>query len=239
MKHRKALIIILSLLLVTAGAFFLYAGVYYHAEDGVYDYFALNGSVRMEEKDDYIYFDGPGEGKALVFYPGAKVEYTSYIPLMYETAQKGVDVFLVRMPFNLAFFSLDRADGIIGAYDYESWYIGGHSLGGAMAAYYASSSPGKLSGVVFLASYTTKDLKEKGLRVLSIYGTEDGVLNMDRIESGKSLIPSDSVTVVIDGGNHAYYGFYGEQKGDGMALISRREQIARTSDAVASFILSE
>lgn len=234
-KHKK-LIIVTSLPLVIAFLFFFYVNDYYHADDEVSRYFNLVGTVDIKEEKEGLFLDGPGEESAFIFYPGAKVEYTSYLPLMYEIAASGIDVFLINMPFNLAFFGINRADDIIEGYDYEDWYIGGHSLGGAMAAYYASREYEKLDGVIFLASYTTKDLRERGLRILSIYGTEDTVLNKEKIEEEKALIPDDAVFYVIDGGNHAYFGLYGEQKGDGKALITPSAQRRETRDEIVSFI---
>lgn len=235
-KHKK-LIIVTFLLLVIATLFFFYVNDYYHSDDEVYRYFNLDGTVVIKEEKEGLFIDGPGEESAFIFYPGAKVEYTSYLPLMYEIASSGIDVFLINMPFNLAFFGINKADDIIERYDYESWYIGGHSLGGAMATYYASREYEKLDGVIFLASYTTKDLRERGLRILSIYGTEDTVLNKEKIEEEKALIPDDSVFYVIDGGNHAYFGLYGEQKGDGKALITPSVQRRETRDEIVSFIM--
>lgn len=234
-KHKK-LIIFISLILVVAALFFFYVNDYYHADGEISRYFNLDGTADIKEEKDGLLLDGPGEESAFIFYPGAKVEYTSYLPLMYEIAASGIDVFLINMPFNLAFFGINKADDIIERYDYENWYIGGHSLGGAMAAYYASREYEKLDGVIFLASYTTKDLRERGLSVLTIYGTEDTVLNRERIEEEKALMPADSVFYVIDGGNHAYFGLYGEQKGDGKALITPSKQRRETRDEIVSFI---
>lgn len=234
-KHKK-LIIVTSLLLVVAFLFFFYVNDYYHADDEVSRYFNPDGTVVIKEEEDGLFLDGPGKESAFIFYPGAKVEYTSYLPLMYEIASSGIDVFLINMPFNLAFFGVNKADDIIERYDYENWYIGGHSLGGAMAAYYASREYEKLDGVIFLASYTTKDLRESGLRILTIYGTEDTVINKEKIEEEKALIPDDSVFYVIEGGNHAYFGLYGEQKGDGKALITPSLQRRETRDEIVSFI---
>lgn len=58
-------------------------------------------------------------------------------------SSKEVDVYegllcvLPKMPFNLAILDSDATEGIAEQYPYiENWYIGGHSLGGAMAATY-------------------------------------------------------------------------------------------------------
>lgn len=240
MKKRKAVrIVIITAFIIVAGAalFLLYAGNYYHALDDVGNYYTIKGRVTITETECGLLLDGEGDENALIFYPGAKVEYTAYIPLLYEIAEKGVDVFLVKMPFNLAFFGINRADEIISSFNYSHFYICGHSLGGAMAAYYASGKADKLDGIIFLASFTTKDLKDTGLRVLTLYGSEDGVLSFDKVAEGRKMLPSDSEEVVIEGANHAFFGLYGEQKGDGKATISAEKQRSLTAKAISSFIL--
>ena len=85
-----------------------------------------------------VFLDGSGTNHALIFYPGAKVEYTAYVPLFYELAAQGLDCFVVKMPGNMAILGMNKAEDIMAEYDYESWYLSGHSLGGAMAANFAA-----------------------------------------------------------------------------------------------------
>ena len=120
----------------------------------------------------------------------------------------------------------------------EHWYIGGHSLGGAMAADFAAEKSG-IEGVVLLAAFPSKDLSDTDMRVLSVYGSEDGILNRKSYEKAKSKLPSDFTEQVIEGGNHAGFAFYGEQRGDGPASISAAEQTLQTADIIAGFILDE
>lgn len=93
-----------------------------------------------------------------------------------------------------------------------------------MAASYAAKYPGELNGLVLLAAYPTKSLQTDSLLVLSVYGSEDGVLRMGKVEDGRALMPSGYTEICIEGGNHAFFGVYGEQKGDHPALIDREEQ---------------
>lgn len=242
MKKRKgirAAVITASIIMVVAVLFILYVRDCYHASSDVDKYFSLDGTVTITDTECGLLLDGEGSEDALIFYPGAGVEYTAYIPLLYEIAEKGSDVFLVKMPFNLAFFGVSRADEIVSSFDYSRWYIAGHSLGGAMAAYYAYDNYDKLDGIIFLAAYTTKDLTDKGLRALTVYGSEDGVISFDKMAAGRNLLPEGSEEVVIEGGNHALFGLYGEQKGDGTAAVSAGEQWRITAEAVSRFILGE
>lgn len=121
-------------------------------------------------------------------------------------------------------------------YDYEHWYIGGHSLGGAMAADYAAGHSSAFDGLVLLASYSAKDLSDASFPVLSIYGSEDGVLNMDKVESSRKFMPQVYGEHVITGGNHAWFGSYGEQKGDGTATISHEEQWQETINYILGIL---
>lgn len=132
---------------------------------------------------------------------------------------------------------MNAADGIAGKFPHiDSWYIGGHSLGGAMAASYAAKHSDELDGLVLLAAYSTADLTDSGLRVYTTYGSEDGVLNREKLEANRGNLPQDTVETVINGGCHAGFGSYGSQKGDGEPAISAEEQQQQTADAVAAWI---
>ena len=104
-----------------------------------------------------------------------------------------------------------------------------------MAASYLDSHP-ELEGIILLGSYSTADIGDE--RALSIYGSNDSVMNRDKYEQYRSNLPSELTEIVIEGGNHAYFGMYGEQKGDGKASISATEQISITADAISKFIYS-
>lgn len=165
-----------------------------------------------------------------------KVEYTAYIPLMQECADRGILCALVEMPFNLAVFDINAADGIKEAYpEIKNWYIGGHSLGGSMAASYLEKHIDDFEGLILLGSYSTVDFSDSNLKVLSIYGSEDRVLNKEKYEQNKSNLPDDYSETVIDGGCHAFFGVYGNQDGDGTPTITNEEQIQLTADKIAAF----
>ncbi len=236
-KHKKKGICLLFILL----AVFIIAGIcymndYYRSDQTAAQYFQKEGSVEIEEIDNGLFLDGPGEENALIFYPGAKVEYTAYIPMLFKLAEEGMDVFLIHMPCNLAIFGQNAADHVIDQYSYEAWYMGGHSLGGAMAASYTAKHSDRLNGLVLLAAYPTKSLQEGDLTVLSVYGSEDQVLNMEKVEEGRSYMPEDYTEICIEGGNHAQFGNYGFQDGDGNALISAEEQQTQTVQNILQMI---
>ena len=111
----------------------------------------------------------------------------------------------------------------------EEWYIGGHSLGGAMAASYAAEHAEDYEGLLLLAAYSTEDLAGTDLRVCFVYGSSDGVLNMEKYEQYRSNLPEDTVETVLDGGCHACFGSYGTQAGDGVHAMTEEEQTTLTA----------
>lgn len=189
--------------------------------------------VAISEIDSGLFIDGPGTEHAMIFYPGGKVEYTAYLPLMNRLAKSGLDCFLTEMPVNLAILDRNRADDIIAAYSYDHWYLAGHSLGGAVAAMYAADQDGsaaKLEGLFLLAAYPTKQLPD--IHVLELYGSEDGVLNREKTEKAAKYLPADAVVWEIPGGNHAQFGNYGFQDGDGQASIPAEIQQEITKEMI-------
>lgn len=234
---RKRLITAASIVLIMAiiaGICAGYVGNYYRADRDAIAAFAPMNSVSTELLDDNtLVFKPENATKGFVFYPGGKVEYTAYQPLMAACAQQGILCILVEMPFNLAVLDIHAADGIQEQYpEIETWYIGGHSLGGSMAASYLADHIDDYDGLILLGSYATADLSETNLDVLSVYGSEDKVMNRNKYNENKSNLPSDFIEVVIEGGCHAYFGMYGAQEGDGTPTIRNEEQLLITAEHI-------
>lgn len=224
------------IVLVCAVGFAVYVNDYYRASSGNEVYLASTTDLEVHRSEGIVAFGNSDASAGLIVYPGAKVAYDAYAPLARELAERGVFCAVVEVPFNIAFFDSNAASRVIELYpDIETWYVAGHSLGGVVASGWAADHVDELSGVVLLASYSTADLSQSGLSVLSLYGSEDEVLNRDAYEDALSNLPSDFEEGVIVGGNHAQFGNYGEQAGDGAAAISPRDQWEETADAIASF----
>ena len=171
----------------------------------------------------------------LVFYPGGMVDFNSYEPLLRACADQGILCVIPEMPYNLAVLGPNKAIKAMELFpEVETWYIGGHSLGGAMASTCAAIHPGVFEGVILLAAYSTNDITD--LRVLSIYGTNDLIMNRTNYESNLEHLPKNFEEHVIIGGNHAYFGMYGEQEGDGEAIIENAEQIEAAAGYIYRFI---
>jgi hypothetical protein len=187
-----------------------------------------DGMVNVEQ-DPWLVFTPTSEqpDTGLVFYPGGRVDYRSYAPLARAIAAQGYQVVIVPMPLSLAVFGANRASEVISAYpQVQNWAIGGHSLGGAMAAMFAEQNPAAVQGLVLWAAYPAESssLANADVQVVSIYATQDGLATGEKIDASRALLPSSTRYAAIQGGNHAQFGWYGKQDGDGQASIGPQEQ---------------
>lgn len=174
---------------------------------------------------DFYVFDPKIEpnGDGIVLYPGALVEPLSYAYYADELSEQGYLVAIAEVPLNLSIMDNEKASQFIEQHDeINSWYVGGHSMGGVSATIYAKNHQDKVDGVILLGSYPSEstDLSQTDLNVLSIYAENDGLSTIKKIEDKASNLPSETTYVEIEGGNHAQFGMYGEQSGDGKATIS-------------------
>lgn len=175
----------------------------------------------------------------IIVYPGAFVEPRSYAPAAHALAEDGVFVAIVPMPLSLAILGSNRADGVIeGHPEIADWVIAGHSLGGVMAARYTSNHPAAIDGLALWASYPEDgvDLSSWNGETTSIFGTLDGLTSVEDIEDSRTRLPGDTSFAPIDGGNHAYFGWYGDQRGDNPATITRVDQQRIIIDATAHVV---
>lgn len=227
-RLRVALIAFLALIVILGGAFLIYASDYYRADEGVAALLESDSSITMEADDRIVLEPSESTDTALIFYPGAKVEYISYLPILKKINEAtGITCVLVKMPFNMAIFDVNAADQIIEDYpEIEHWYIGGHSMGGAMASSYASNHQEEIDGLILLGAYIYGEFPEE--KALTIYGTFNTSVK-ENIDYSKNI-------VVIQGGNHAQFGNYGKQKGDPDATISAQEQQDIAVEAIKAFL---
>lgn len=237
-KGLRILCVLTGIILLLFACGTLYVNDYYHADPSAEELLSADlPNITITAEKEQILFR-PEEAKAgLIFYPGGKIEYTAYTPLMKAFAEKGFFCVLLKMPLNLALLNINAADTVFADHpEIENWYVAGHSLGGVAASLYAEKHADRLSGLILLASYSTANLNESKLKLLSIYGSEDGILNKFLYEKNRKKLPEDVTEVIIPGGCHAYFGAYGEQKGDGTPAISREEQIRITAEEAEAMI---
>ena len=199
--------------------------------------FTTEHEIEYTVNGQYTLFEPENATVGLIFYPGAKVEHEAYIPLMEACADQGILCVLVEMPLYFPLISPNAADGIQERYpQIQEWYIGGHSLGGLTAANYLTSHESEFEGLILLASYSTTDLSDTDLQVLSIYGSNDQIMNRERYSEGLDLLPENYQETIIDGGCHAYFGMYDGQDGDSAQGITNTEQIYCTAERICQFV---
>lgn len=229
--------IILSLTSVSLLFFVLWAENPLGPDDYVLEFMNKNNII---ENNGYIEMKPDNYEKGIVFYPGGRVDYRSYVPLLYNFYLNDYYVIIYKMPLNLAFFSTNKANNIINQKPEIDWYLSGHSLGGAMAAKYVYDNPDKISGLILYAAYpgNNNDLSDYNIPVLSIYGGKDGLATLEKIDNTKKLLPKETEYFMIIGGNHSNFGHYGFQNNDLEADITKEEQqkiiIHRTIEFIES-----
>jgi hypothetical protein len=104
-------------------------------------------------------------------YTGGKVPPAAYAPAARAIAERGFLVAIVPAPFNSR--SLTRTLPRRCSMTTPRSQLGPsrHSLGGASAALIADGHQGAIDGLALWASYSSADLADDGLRVVSIYGS--------------------------------------------------------------------
>ena len=241
MKLKKYIIIPLVILVLVIGAalFYLTTGIMPAMPEAV-------AAAKSDDRqaviiDGNITFNPKGKSvdTGIIIYPGAKVDPLAYAPTAKALAERGIKAVIVKMPFHMAILGGNKASAVIAEdSNIKKWYIAGHSLGGVMAAKYAKDNQDKITGLILWASYpmASSDLSDSELPVLSIYGTNDGLVLPGKISDTQQLLPTDVTWYSINGGNHGQFGWYGLQKGDQQAGISREEQLQEIVTATIDFI---
>ena len=222
-----SLITIISLVLLFTGAFFIYVSDYYRADDLAIAVMQSGDDIHVQ--DNLVILSPPtSSDNALIFYPGAKVEHLAYLPILEKIKDtSGITCILVKMPYNMAIFDANAAEKIIDKFpDIKNWYIGGHSMGGAMASNYASKHQEKVKGLILLGAYIYGNYPAAD--TLTIYGTFNTSV-AEKIDYTENIVS-------IEGGNHAQFGNYGQQKGDPDATISSVEQQNIAVEAIRDFL---
>ena len=231
----------LAALVLGAAGFWVWAANPAMSEQQALDELHSTETVHFEEMNEWLVFTPahrePETG--LIFYPGGRVDYRAYTPQIKAIAEAGFLVVVVPMPLNFAFLGVNRAADVIQAFpEMHYWAVGGHSLGGAMAAEFAKTNLTLVDGIVFWASYPadSTDLTGANLAVASIYANNDGLATPQEIEESRSRLPDKATFIEIIGGNHAGFGWYGPQNGDGTLQISRSDQQIQVVTATIDFL---
>lgn len=219
----------------------------YAVEPAAWDEALARDDVEIAERDGDWWLS-PAEGDpdvGVVFYPGARVRPEAYVPTWAPiVAEADVVVAIPEMPLNLAVLDRDRAASLVAAPPVDAaaaldrWHVGGHSMGGAMAASWLGTDPAvAVEGLVLWASFSTGGAgleAREDLEVLSVAGSRDGLATLEDIEERRDLLPPDADLQTVEGMNHAQFGRYGDQWRDQRPAITdaqaQRELTERVSE---------
>jgi pimeloyl-ACP methyl ester carboxylesterase len=239
-KLKWVLVAVAIVLVVSAGGFVAWASDASQPMPEALAALQSDAQVKVETGQWIVFrpvITAPATG--LILYPGGKVDARAYAPAARAIAAQGYLVVITPMPLNLAVFGVDKASNVMQAFpSIKHWAIGGHSLGGSMAASFANKHRDSIQGIVFWASYPadSDNLSATNFAVASIYASNDGLATGGKIDHSRALLPADTTWVNIEGGNHAQFGWYGPQAGDGQATINRQVQQDQIMRATLEFL---
>jgi len=238
-KNRLILLIVLVVLIGSIGYFLYYVSDYSHADSTALAALSSTGSYNVVDTSNYITFT-PTANKStigVIFYPGALVQPEAYSIISSKLAMNGYTIIIVKMPFNLAIFGVNKANQVIATHpEISTWVIGGHSLGGVFASDYAVNHQDKIKGVIYLASYPDTNASKANFKALFIRGSLDGLVTNTQISDNLNKFPKNTTFITIPGGNHANFGNYGIQAGDNNSTISKEEQQNLTVNYILTFL---
>ncbi len=232
---------LLAIIIIALLGFVAYTQLATASPDRVAQAALLSSSDVQVESGEWLLFQ-PADGQpttGLVFYPGGLVDPRAYAPFAQDIAAQGYLVAIPSMPLNLAVLGIGEAKQVIDAYpEIQQWAVGGHSLGGAMAAQFIKDNPEAADGLVLWGAYPAgdADISSRVLQAVSIYGSNDGLSSPEEIEASKKLLPPGTVYVALEGGNHAQFGYYGPQPGDNDPALSQQEQQDRVVEATVNLL---
>lgn len=217
---KKIIVVFIIIICAAIASLFIWTNNTYEPTEQLINIVALD---EAKNEDGYS-FMAQNSSVGIILYAGAKVEPAAYSYYGSELAKHGYNVFIPNLRLHFAIFDVQAATRTIEANEHiTTWYVAGHSLGGVAAAMYAAEHD-HIEGVVFLASYPNDDLSASSLSTLSLYAQYDGLTTLADIEASKAKLPPTATFKEIQGGNHAQFGLYGEQAGDGKATITPLEQ---------------
>jgi pimeloyl-ACP methyl ester carboxylesterase len=198
--------------------------------------------VTVVDSDQSLQFLPASPKKSgLIFVCGAGVSAHAYAPLLRPVADAGYSVFVIKLPYRLApleshkLGAIDRVHKVMAGHSgISGWVLSGHSLGAALVCRVARDNPKSLSALVLVGTTHPKSDNLASLRfpVTKVYGSNDGVAPLEKINTNRGLLPEHTKWVLIDGANHSQFGHYGHQLLDGTATISRAAQQDRTRIAL-------
>ena len=237
MKKAQRLTIILFIVIFSGSISFV-GWATFNAQEATEPAITVLSQNNVQLKDGLLVFHPTSTtSRGLIYYPGGLVDPEAYAVTAQGITDEGYLVIIPKMPLNLAFLGINRADEIQLRYpEITSWVIGGHSLGGAMAAEYAKNNLDNVDGLIMFASYPAKneDFVNFPYPILVVIGSND--LGAPKQEAFYETVVNSATLYVIEGGNHRQYADYSFQNNDGTETISAAEQQAKIISAAVHFL---
>jgi hypothetical protein len=221
-------------------AFIIWVWITYSARGVSKNLFENSSLVKVHVNKNFISFT-PLEpfNKVLIFYPGALVDPIAYAPLCRKIADCGYKTILIKMPWRMANYGYKQPKELrMFEDDTKQYILAGHSMGAKMAAQFTYENPAFIKKLILMGTTHPRDidLSKLNIPVLKIYGSNDGVANMDDVNSNKPKLPLTTEFVLIKGANHSQFGHYGSQIGDDKAYITREKQQEIIVNSILTFI---
>jgi len=234
-RLRSVLLGIVAVLALATIGFLVWAHIEMLGERDVALEVWQNDAVTVTSTDGTVILSpNAPNGSGLVFIPGAKVDPYAYMYKLSGIVESGTTVVITKPTLNLAFFDTRSFDQLVaGVHGVDTWTIGGHSLGGVKACMLAETDD-RITGLALFGSYCANDLSDSGLTVVSIAASNDLLSTQDKIMDAAPKLPTDTEFAVIDGANHASFGDYGRQTGDGTATASGADVRDEITELVAT-----
>jgi len=239
---------IIRIIWITLGVLFLlWMGNSFRAQGFERAILESDQMVAVEETKQLIHFQPNNNQQltSLIFFPGGLVAPEAYAPMSRTLSEQGFNVFILKVPFGSAPLASQQAKVMERALEImevnasiQHWAVGGHSRGAAIAARFAHLYGEYFDSLILIGTSHPKeeafDLSSTTLAVTKIYATNDGLASVEEVEAGSQFLPDDTKWVLIEGGNHSQFGYYGSQLGDNAATISRERQQELTVNAILS-----
>ena len=214
------------------------------------DAMASDSAVTVVEDGTQISLIPTGQIKptGVLFQPGAKVDSRAYVNILRPLALDGHVVVIPKQPLGVGFLAMNALDSARSMFsNVAQWVVGGHSLGGTVAALQAAtttalgstsgmSTGAPIVGLILYASYPAADMSDVSMPVLSISGENDGLSTPDAIAASVPNLPSSTSFLEVPGANHSSFGDYGLQAGDGTATTSRTSTFNDITTATVDFV---
>ncbi len=198
--------------------------------------------VSITQGKDIVFAPGSHQSNTgIILYPGGRCDARAYAPVMRPLANIGHLVVIPNMPLRLAVLDSNRAAKIMAAHPHVNrWIVGGHSMGGAMAAAYVFKHPelvpDPVRGLFFLASYPSgmHAMPDSQLPMTLIYGTHDVITRKSEFEASRQRLPKHTTYTAIEGGDHYQFGSFGNV--EVTATLPRAEQQRQVTQALMQFV---